>query len=51
MLNFLSKTLNVFKSNTSQVVTKDVLLDALLEADVSIVTSGFALGNSWLYKK
>ena len=35
MLNFLSKTLNVFKSNTSQVVTKDVLLDALLEADVS----------------
>lgn len=35
MLNFLSKTLNVFKSNTSLVVTKDVLLDALLEADVS----------------
>ena len=35
MFNFLAKTLNVFKSNTSEPVTKDALLDALLEADVS----------------
>lgn len=35
MFNFLAKTLNVFKSNTNEPVTKDALLDALLEADVS----------------